>query len=104
MHIVWGCLTAAIGLAMFVGGCLKSEFILYRLLVARSKTVVGKARPQVLPGCWNHGSRFRNLVGLGSHPDEIEGHRTSNWRVFARTARNSQLSRYPTDWLPGQSE
>ena len=42
MHIVWGCLTAAIGLTMFVGGCLKSEFILYRLLVARSKLLWGK--------------------------------------------------------------
>lgn len=41
-HIFWGCLTAAIGLALFAGGYLKSEFVLYRLLVARSKPLWGK--------------------------------------------------------------
>ena len=42
MHILWGCLTAVIGLALFVGGYLKTEFILYRLLVARSKLLWGE--------------------------------------------------------------
>lgn len=42
MHILWGCLTAAIGVALFVGGYLKSEFVLYRLLVARSKLLWGE--------------------------------------------------------------
>ena len=42
MHIFWGCLTATIGLALFVGGYLKSEFVLYRLLVARSKLLWGE--------------------------------------------------------------
>lgn len=41
MHILWGCLTAAIGLALSVGGYLKSEFILYRVLVARSRLLWG---------------------------------------------------------------
>ena len=37
MHILWGCLIAAVGLLLFVSGITKSEFIVYRLLVARSK-------------------------------------------------------------------
>ncbi len=41
MHIFWGCLIAAIGLALFIGGYLKSQFVLYRLLVARSKLLWG---------------------------------------------------------------
>jgi hypothetical protein len=42
MNILWGCLTAAIGLALFIGGYLKSEFVLYRLLVARSRLLWGE--------------------------------------------------------------
>ncbi len=53
MHILWGCLTAVIGLALFVGGYLKSEFILYRLLVARSKLLWGE-----------HVHRFHQVAGL----------------------------------------
>ena len=41
MHIVWGCLIAAIGLFLFVPGIVKSQFIIYRLLVARSKILWG---------------------------------------------------------------
>jgi len=53
MHIFWGCLTVAIGLALFVGGHLKSEFVLYRLLVARSKLLWGR-----------HVHRFHQVAGL----------------------------------------
>ncbi len=53
IHILWGCLTAVIGLALFVGGYLKSEFILYRLLVARSKLLWGE-----------HVHRFHQVAGL----------------------------------------
>ena len=42
MNILWGCVTAAIGLIMFICGCLKSKFIIYRLLVARSKILWGE--------------------------------------------------------------
>ncbi len=42
MHIFWGCLTAAIGLAMFLCGRTESKFIIYRLLVARSKIMWGE--------------------------------------------------------------
>lgn len=42
MHILWGCLIAAVGLFMFVSGTTKSEFIVYRLLVARSKILWGE--------------------------------------------------------------
>jgi len=42
MNVLWGCVTAAIGLVMFICGRLKSEFIIYRLLVARSKILWGK--------------------------------------------------------------
>ena len=42
MHILWGLLIVAAGLFMFVCGRLKSEFMVYRLLVARSKVLWGK--------------------------------------------------------------
>ena len=42
MNILWGCVTVAIGLMMLICGRLKSEFIIYRLLVARSKILWGK--------------------------------------------------------------
>ena len=41
MHILWGILIIAAGLFMLVCGRLKSEFIIYRLLVARSKILWG---------------------------------------------------------------
>jgi hypothetical protein len=42
MHILWGSLMAAVGVFMFVCGRLKSEFVIYRLMVARSKVLWGK--------------------------------------------------------------
>ena len=42
MHMVWGSLMAVIGLLMFMCGTRKSEFIIYRLLVARSKILWGE--------------------------------------------------------------
>ena len=42
MNILWGCLIAAVGLFLFVSGTTKSEFVVYRLLVARSKGLWGE--------------------------------------------------------------
>lgn len=42
MNIVWGSLTATIGLLMLFAGTVRSEFILYRLMVARSSLLWGK--------------------------------------------------------------
>jgi len=42
MNILWGCLIAAVGLFLFVSGTTKSDFIVYRLLVARSKILWGE--------------------------------------------------------------
>ena len=42
MHILWGSLMMAAGLFMLVCASLKSEFIVYRLLVARSKILWGE--------------------------------------------------------------
>ena len=42
MHVLWGILTMAAGLFMLLCGLLKSEFIIYRLLVARSSILWGK--------------------------------------------------------------
>ena len=42
MPVFWGCLTAAVGMVMFMGGRTKSEFFLYRLFVGRSKILWGK--------------------------------------------------------------
>jgi len=37
MHLLWGCLIAAVGLFLLASGALKSQFIIYRLFVAQSK-------------------------------------------------------------------
>ena len=42
MHILWGCLIAAVGLFLAVSGRMKSQFIVYRLLVARSEILWGE--------------------------------------------------------------
>jgi hypothetical protein len=42
MHILWGCLIAAAGLFMVICGWAKSEFIIYRLMAARSKALWGE--------------------------------------------------------------
>ena len=42
MHTVWGTLMIAAGLFMLVSGTLKSEFIIYRLMVARSRILWGE--------------------------------------------------------------
>jgi len=42
MHTLWGIRMIAAGLFMLVGGTLKSEFIIYRLLVARSRLLWGE--------------------------------------------------------------
>ena len=42
MHIFWGLLMAAAGLFMLVCGTAKSEFIIYRLMVHRSRIFWGQ--------------------------------------------------------------
>ena len=42
MHILWGSLMIAVGLFMVVCASQKSEFIIYRLFVARSKILWGE--------------------------------------------------------------
>ena len=42
MHILWGSLIAAVGLFMVICGSTKSEFIIYRLMVARSRILWGE--------------------------------------------------------------
>jgi hypothetical protein len=41
MHLLWGLLMVAAGLFMFVCGSSKSEFIIYRLMAARSRILWG---------------------------------------------------------------
>ena len=43
MHWFWGTLMAIIGLFMLVCGTVKSDFVVYRLLVARSRILLGDA-------------------------------------------------------------
>jgi hypothetical protein len=45
MHILWGCLIPAVGLLLLVPGTLKSQFIIYRLLVASSRILWGERVP-----------------------------------------------------------
>lgn len=42
MHILWGSLIIAAGLFMLVCASLKSQFIIYRLMVNRSKILWGE--------------------------------------------------------------
>jgi len=42
MHVFWGILTIAAGLFMVVCASLRSQFIIYRLMVARSKILWGE--------------------------------------------------------------
>lgn len=42
MNILWGCPIAAVGLFLFLSGTTKSRFIVYRLLVSRSKMLWGE--------------------------------------------------------------
>jgi len=42
MSILWGCLIAVVGLFLFISATTKSELIVYRLLVARSKILWGE--------------------------------------------------------------
>lgn len=42
MSVIWGLLMAAFGLFMLVSGTIKSDFVVYRLLVARSRIVWGE--------------------------------------------------------------
>ena len=43
MNMLWGVLMAIIGLFMLVSGTVKSDFVVYRLLVARSRILWGDA-------------------------------------------------------------
>ena len=42
MHLIWGILIVVAGLFLLIGGRLKSEFFIYRLIVARSKILWGE--------------------------------------------------------------
>ena len=42
MNELWGLLMAAIGLFLLVSGTIKSEFVVYKLLVARSRLLWGE--------------------------------------------------------------
>jgi hypothetical protein len=53
MHVLWGILIVVAGLFLLVCGSLRSEFIIYRLLVARSRILWGE-----------HVHRFHQVVGV----------------------------------------
>lgn len=42
MNVLWGGLMLLAGLFLFISGTIKSDFIIYRLLVARSKILWGE--------------------------------------------------------------
>jgi hypothetical protein len=42
MHLLWGIFIAVAGLFLLICGRLKSEFFIYRLIVARSKILWGE--------------------------------------------------------------
>ena len=42
MHMLYGALTVAVGIFLLVCGATRSEFVIYRLLVARSRILWGE--------------------------------------------------------------
>lgn len=75
-RMLWGCLTAATGLALFAGGSLKSEFVLYQFLVARSKLLWGVNADTFHQVAGLMVTAFGLLLALGTIPITREGHRT----------------------------
>ncbi len=55
MNVVWGFAMAAVGLFMLVSATMKSEFVVYQLLVARSRILWGEG---------NAVHRFYQVSGL----------------------------------------
>lgn len=55
MHVVWGLSMVLIGLFMFICGTLKTNFIIYRMLVLRSRLLWGEG---------NTVHRFYQVTGL----------------------------------------
>jgi hypothetical protein len=53
MHLLWGILIVLAGLFLLVCGRLKSDFLIYRLMVARSKILWG-----------DNTHRFHQIVGV----------------------------------------
>jgi len=53
MHVLWGILVVIAGLFLLIFSSLKSEFIIYRLLVYRSKILWGE-----------HVHRFHQIAGI----------------------------------------
>ena len=53
MNILYGIMIIIAGFLLLIGGTLKSDFIIYRLMVARSKMLWGK-----------HVHRFYQIVGV----------------------------------------
>ena len=53
MHVLWGILIVIAGLFLLICGRIKSDFIIYRLLVYRSKILWGK-----------HVHRFHQIAGI----------------------------------------
>jgi hypothetical protein len=52
MHLLWGILIVLAGLFLLICGRLKSDFFIYRLIVARSRTLWG-----------DNTHRFHQIVG-----------------------------------------
>ena len=53
MHVLWGALIILAGLFFLICGRLKSEFLVYRLMVARSRILWG-----------GHVHRFHQVAGV----------------------------------------
>jgi hypothetical protein len=53
MHLIWGILIVLAGLFLLICGRLKSDFTIYRLIVARSKILWG-----------DNTHRFHQIVGV----------------------------------------
>lgn len=69
MHMLWGILMVAIGLLMLICGSAKSEFVIYRILVERSKMLWGGQCTSLLSDGRNrcyHCGRFGGSQGYRS--------------------------------------
>lgn|GEM_PF-2160494 len=88
MHLLSGILITAIGLFMLVCGTVKSEFIIYRLLVARSRLQWVAAYPRRCPRPRSrtqvanlprtHRPKLRTVLGFYASPACESGHNRCN--------------------------
>ena len=67
MHLLWGTLIVVAGLFLLICGRLKSEFFIYRSIVARIEDTMGREYTSFSPDCRSNCHRSRSVGGSWVH-------------------------------------